>query len=215
MSNSATPEHPRSRDTVWPPASVELALDLAGGDPPAPTRARGVYPGAGSAASLPMTRQVVDLLAREHDAHNDRARSSPLARTQFSPGPPQPETQVHVLDIHEITLIEPPYALPSTPRQQHAGPRHPIHHGRLVARNVVGVVTTGCRIARPHGTEKPVDRSRHQAGNRAVLIPRADMRSVSPTRLAPPWMATAHPPCLASCRAVARSACSVRRKCSR
>ncbi len=26
------------------------------------------------------------------------------------------------------------------------------------------MVPTGCRIGRPHGTEKPVDRSRHDAG---------------------------------------------------
>jgi hypothetical protein len=102
------------------------------------------------------------------------------------PGAPQPEAQVHVLDIHEIPFIEPPHALPRAPRQQHAGPRHPIHDGRPVARSVIGVVPTGGRIGWPHGTEKPVDRSRHDAGKGSSA------RILGAVLVECPWSHTAH-----------------------
>jgi hypothetical protein len=98
---------------------------------------------------------------RVHDRRGRLVHSLPPRATQ-------PETQVHVLDVHEISLIESARALPSRSRQQHARPRYPIHDGRPITRSALGVVPTGRRIRRPHGTEKPVDRSRHNAGKRST-----------------------------------------------
>ncbi len=98
---------------------------------------------------------------RVHDRRGRLVHSLPPRATQ-------PETQVHVLDVHEIPLIESAHALPSMSRQQHAGPRHPIHDRRPITRSAFGVVPTGRRISRPQGTKKPVDRSRHNTGKRST-----------------------------------------------
>jgi hypothetical protein len=80
----------------------------------------------------------------------------------FPPGAPQPEAQVHVLDVHEIPLIEPSHALPSTPWQQHVGARHPIHDGRLVARSCHRRGTDGW-------PDWPTTRSREARGPQPLL----------------------------------------------
>ena len=80
-------------------------------------------------------------------------------------GPPDPFPQIHVLEEHEVAVVESPQALPGGRGQQQTGPGEPAHRPRPArAAPVSGVVGRGEGVARPDPAQDGMSGALDQGG---------------------------------------------------